>query len=217
LTHLVSPNFNHRKLKPPFHRDVVDVFEDRVRHWLLAPAKLMLEQPPRFGLIPATSIVVGYIEPIEIYISGEDSDRKSREFFCRGFRRIFQAEGQPEEVQEAVANAIYRAIRCGFAHDGMPKQGVNFSLAYLKPFLVTWPMKDGRFLPAGKLESVIVNPKLFVDRIEKHFDGYIRDLRRGADEALVSNFNKAVAMKWALGVPGRLVAITEEQFFRGKL
>jgi hypothetical protein len=217
LTHFVSPNFNHRKLEPPFDRDVIDVFEDRVRHWLLAPAKLMLEQPPRFGLVPAASIAVGYIEPIEIYMSGDDSDRRSREFFCRGFCRIFQAKGQTEEMQNAIANALYSAFRCGFAHDGMPKQGVNFSLTFPKPFLVTWPMKDDAFVATGKLQSAIVNPKLMIDRIEKHFDGYVRDLRRGTDATLVANFKKAVAMKWAIGEPDRLIAMTEEQFLRGAL
>ena len=217
MPHFVSPNFEDRKLQPPFDRDVIDVFEDRVRHWLLAPAKLMLEQPPRFGLVPAASIAVGYIEPIEIYMSGEDSDRRSREFFCRGFGRIFQAEGQTEEIQDAVANALYSALRCGFAHDGMPKQGVNFSLTFQKPFLITWPMKNGLFVASGKLQSAIVNPKLMLDRIEKHFDAYVRDLRRGTDATLISNFKKAVAMKWAVGEPGRFVAMTEEHFLRGAL
>jgi hypothetical protein len=196
---------------------VIDVFEDRVRHWLLAPAKLMLAQPPSFGLVPAASIAVGYIEPIEIYISGEDSDRRSREFFCRGFHRIFQAEGQTEELQKAIANALYSALRCGFAHDGMPKQGINFSLAFQKPFLITWAMKDGAFVATGKLQSAIVNPKLMIDRIEKHFDTYICDLRRGTNATLIANFKKAVAMKWAIGEPGRLIAVTEEQFLGGVL
>jgi hypothetical protein len=217
MTHFVSPHFDHRKLQPPFDRDVIDVFEDRVRHWLLAPAKLLLAQPTNLGLVPAASIAVGYFEPIEIYMTGEDSDRRSSEFFCRGFRRVFQVEGQTEDVQKAIAKALYSALRCGFAHDGMPKQGINFSPTFQRPFLITWPKEAGFFVTTGKLESAIINPKLMVDGIERHFDAYIRDLRRGADAALVSNFKKAIAMKWALGEPGRFVATTEEQFLSGAL
>jgi len=150
-------------------------------------------------------------------MSGEDSNRRSREFFCRGFSRIFQAEGQPVQVQDAVSNALYSALRCGFAHAGMPKNGINFSLDFPKPFVITWPMKDGVFLAEGKLQSAIVNPKLMIDRIEKHFDAYVRELRRATDVTLVSNFQKAVSLNWAIGEPERLVAMTENQFLRGEL
>ncbi len=217
MTHFVSPHFDHRKLEPPFDRDVIDVFNDRVCHWLLAPVKLLLAQPPKLGLVPAASVAVGYFEAIEIYMSGEDSDRRSSEFFCRGFSRVFRANDQAEDIQKAIAKALYSALRCGFSHDGMPKQGITFSLTFQKPFLITWPTKNGAFVTTGKLQSAIINPRLMIDGIEAHFSAYVRDLRRGRDASLLSNFKKAVAMKWAIGEPSPLVAMTEDQFLSGAL
>ena len=68
--YFVSPSFTHEKLEPPFLRDVIDVFEDRMRHWLIAPAKQLLDvqhgdvaESPRdsrrlFGLSQTATAVV---------------------------------------------------------------------------------------------------------------------------------------------------------------
>ncbi|MCI5197030.1 MAG: hypothetical protein D3919_12575 [Candidatus Electrothrix sp. AW5] len=40
---LVSPHYTTKKLEPPFYRDLVDVFEDRIRYWVLKPAQKLLE------------------------------------------------------------------------------------------------------------------------------------------------------------------------------
>lgn len=213
-THLVSPHFTHKKLQPPFLRDVIDVFEDRVRYWLIEPARSLLNLPA--GLVPAAAMATTYFESIEIYCSGQDSKNRSREFFCNGFRRIFQAERQPEEIQNAIANALYSALRCGFAHDGMPRSGINFSTSHPQTFLVTWPLKDGSFDPKGKLQSALVNPRAMIRGIDEHLTDYVRALRRGADKQQVQNFLAAVELKWELSRPGRLVAMTEEEYFSGK-
>jgi hypothetical protein len=210
-THLVSPHYRHTKLQPPFTRDVIDVFEDRVRYWIIEPAKLLLKSS--HGWIPAVALSLNYIESIEIYISGEDSRNQSREFFKRGFWRIFQAEKQSIEVKAAIASALYGSLRCGFAHDGMARAGINFSTTWPQTFLVTWPKVNGDFDSSGSLESAIINPIAFVEGIEKHFNRYINDLKRGEPLELLQAFKNAVELKWGLGKPGRLVAMTEEEFF----
>jgi len=213
LTHFVSPRFTHRKLEPPFYRDVVDVFEDRMRGWLLAPALKLLDSND--CSIASVSLATNYFEGIEIYHSGEDSKNQSRKFFSRGFLRVFQMEDKAPALQECVTGGLFDLLRCGFAHDSMFRSGIIFSTVRKEPLLVTMKKKEGQFDPSVPLESVIINPRAFVESVERHFTLYVRELRRAQDEQLKENFEKAIALKWRLGNPGKAVGMTEEQFFQG--
>lgn len=213
LKHFISPNFPSEKLEPPLFKDVVDVFEDRMRYWLIEPAKKLLAV--RHGEVAAVALVLNYIEGIEIYCSGKDSKGQSKKFFRRGYRRVFAAVSGPVYIQDAIADGLYDMLRCGFAHDGMFRSGIYFSTVRKEAMLITWPKKDGQFDPDGKLESAVINPKGFVRCIELHFDTYLRELRaREQNEAQV-RFKEAVALKWDLGKPGPRVGVTEEQFRDG--
>lgn len=215
LKHLVSPKFTHRKLEPPFYRDVVDVFEDRMRGWLLSPAMHLLKSTDYS--IAAVSLATSYFEGIEIFYVGEDSEGKSKRFFRSGFQRVFQVRGQSQAVQDAVADRLYSLLRCGFAHDAMFRSGVHFSTVRKEPLLISYKKKDGVFDPASKLESVVIHPELFVQGIERHFSAYISKLRHAKDESLKRNFERAIEIKWKLGQPGSLIAMTQEQFVTGEL
>lgn len=211
--HFVSPNFTHEKLEPPFYKDVVDVFEDRMLNWFLTPAKHLLSV--KHGSVAAVALATNYIEGIEIYASGKDSKGKSKEFFRRGFRRIFIAVTGPVYLQDAIADALYDILRCGFAHDAMFRNGIYFSSTRKEAFTITWPKTDGQFDPNGRLQSAIINPAGFIRCIELHFIGYVRELR--AKKATVSkeNFLAAVNLKWRLGEPGPVVGMTEAEFLSG--
>ncbi len=210
--HFVSPSFTHEKLEPPFFKDVVDVFEDRMLNWLIVPAKDLLKV--RHGEVAAVSLVTSYMEAIEIYLSGTDSKNRSREFFVRGFKRVFAGISGPEFMHEAVAVSLYDLLRCGFAHEGMFRHGIYFSTIRPEAFTVTWPMKNGVFDPAGRLESAIVNPGRFVVGVETHFRDYVRELRRGGDSEAKSKFKAAVDLKWHLDGQERNIGMTEKEFYR---
>jgi hypothetical protein len=214
LTHFVSPRYTHRKLEPPFYRDVVDVFEDRMRGWLLTPALKLLDSDD-FS-IASVSLATSYFEGIEIYHSGEDSKNQSKAFFHRGFLRVFRLEGEPTAVQQRVTDGLYDLLRCGFAHDSIFRSGINFSAVRKEPLLVTMKRKNGQFDPTVPPESFVINPRAFVEGVEQHFTLYVRELRRAKDRTLKENFEKAIAMKWRLGEPGKTVGMTEEQFLRGE-
>lgn len=213
MKHFVSPNFPPEKLEPPLFRDVVDVFEDRMRYWLIEPAKRLLAVP--HGEVAAVALVTNYIEGIEIYASGEDSKGRSKEFFRRGYRRIFSAVSGPDYMQDAIAAALYEMLRCGFAHDGMFRSGIYFSKMRKEALLITWPKRNGQFVPDGKLESAIINPESFVRCIEQHFNAYLRELRARKKNETQVRFKAAVDLKWRLGEPGPYVGMTEEQFRGG--
>lgn len=51
----ISPSFTHEKLEPPFFKDIVDVFEDRMTNWVIVPAKELLKV--RHGGVAAVALV----------------------------------------------------------------------------------------------------------------------------------------------------------------
>ena len=210
--HFISPSFTHEKLEPPFFKDIVDVFEDRMLHWLILPAKELLKI--RHGEVAAVALATSYMEAIEIYLSGLDSKGRSREFFIRGFKAVFAKLAGPDFIHEAFASALYELMRCGFAHEGVFRDGIYFSKTRPEAFLITWPKKDGEFDPKGKLQSAVINPQRFVDGVEGHFRGYIRELRRMSKSPLQERFRVAVNLKWDVGASERIVGLTEEEFYR---
>lgn len=212
IKNFISPNFTHEKLEPPFYKDVVDVFEDRMRNWLLVPAKKLLKV--KHGDIAAVALATNYIEGIEIYVSGKDSKNKSKEFFRRGYNRIFADVSGQKYRQDAIANALYNLLRCGFAHDAMFKSGVYFSDIPKKAITILWSQKNGQVDPDGHLECAIINPERFFLCIESHFEHYVKELRAKSATESKQNFLAAVELKWNLGGEGHLIGMTEDEFMR---
>lgn len=210
--HFISPSYTHDKLEPPFFKDIVDVFADRMTHWLILPSKELLKV--RHGEVAAVALITSYMEAIEIYFSGADSKNRSREFFVRGFKRVFAGVSGPEFMHEAVATSLYDLLRCGFAHEGMFRHGIYFSTVRPEAFTVTWPRKNGLFDPNGSLESAIVNPQRFVEGVEAHFREYVCELRRLGDSDAKTKFKAAVELKWHLTGEQRNIGMTEEEFYR---
>lgn len=212
--HFVSPNYTHEKFEPPFYRDIVDVFEDRMVNWLVNPAKELLSI--RHGEVAAVALTTNYFEGIEIYVSGKDSKDQSKKFFTRGFKRVFPGFSGPEYLQAAVHASFYELLRCGFAHDAMFRHGIFFSTVRKEPITVSWPRTNGVFDFDGVLEAAIVNPRSFVEGVEKHLTEYVRELRRPADSDIKTNFLAAVNLKWNLAGRERNIGMTEEEFYRAQ-
>lgn len=215
IKHFISPNFTHEKLEAPSYEDIVDVFEDRMVNWLLMPARKLLDVP--HGGVAAVALATNYIEGIEIYISGKDSKGKSPKFFRRGYKRIFAPVSGLAYMQDAIANALYDTLRCGFAHDAMFRYGIHFSNVRKDAFTITWSKKDGKFDPDGKLLSAIINPHRFMECIELHFKEYVKELRATEPTQAKVNFQAAVEIKWQLDSPGPLVGMTEHEFLSGAI
>lgn len=209
MRHFVSPNFTHEKLEPALYRDIVDVFEDRLLYWVIVPSKKLLEL--KHGAIPAVALATNYIEAIEIFISGQDSKRRSKEFFRRGFKRIFGPVGGELYMQDALADALYDSLRCGFAHDAIFRRGIAFNSRMKRAMVVTWPKKNGRLDPEAEMSSAIINPRRYVECIELHFTEYVSELRSRRETPAKAAFLRAIELKWRLGQPGPYVGMTEEQ------
>lgn len=207
----VSPSYTHEKLDSPSYGDLVDVFEDRMRKWILKPARHLLTLED--GEVPAVSLVLSYFEGIEIYISGKNSKNASKDFFRRGFKRVFCVTSVNATLFDEIVDELYVQARCGFAHDGLFRNRVFFSNARPEAINVTWPKRNGEFIKDGRLESVVINAASFIDGIEKHFNQYREVLRSEVDFTLKENFLAAIDLKWGLNELNRVIGMSEEDFF----
>jgi hypothetical protein len=206
----ISPHYSHRKLEPPFYKDLVDVFEDRMWYWMLNPAKkLLLDEHDQ---IAACGILINYFEAIEIYYSGKDSKNNSKVFFKRGFKRVFSTESYTDIEIKHITEALYDQARCGFAHDGMFRNRIVFSDMNMKGILFTWPKKNNEFYFDNGVESIHINPLRFFELIETSFRNYINVLKSGKNEELKASFKKAVELKWGLDQEYITIGMPYEEF-----
>jgi hypothetical protein len=204
----VSPRYDHSKLDNPSLMDLVDVFEDSWRGYVFAPAKMLLGHPD--GDVAAMTLVTSYFEAIWIYLSGEDSEYRSKEFFVNGFLRCFSANTAGIEV---AAKEIYKHIRCGLAHTGMLKRQVNFSREGAHAFYLTYPKNpDGSLNMNAPVASIVVNPLRMYEGVLHHFEQYIKDLRGGNRSDLTDSFQKAVSLLWGIGEGDNIIGMTEDEF-----
>lgn len=117
------------------------------------------------------SVGLMYLEPIAMFLKGEDSYRKSEEFFKFGFRRIFAAhEANDEELE-----LLWKSSRNGMFHSGMQKYQCHLSRKISTAFKT-----EGNVL--------IINPAIFINRLVTHLNSYCENLREMTDTILCHNF-----------------------------
>ena len=207
----ISPNFTSEKLDAPIFDDLIDVFEDRIRGWLIEPAAHLVSRPD--GDVPALALILGYFEAIEIYASGVDSKHASGMFFRRGFQRVFRMDGVAPDLFDRIVDELYAQARCGFAHEGLFRSRIVFNPRQEKSITISWPKQQGQFVPDGKLASAVINTREFIKGVAKHFAKFVAELRSASDPDLRARFQAAVDLKWGLNVPAPIVAQPEEDFY----
>ena len=204
----LSPSYSHEKLENPSFSDLVDVFEDLWRHCLLKPVELLLRTPN--CAIAAMTVLCPYFESIAGYISGEDTNGRSKYFFVQGFCKVFRSDAPGIET---AAEAIYKHVRCGLGHEGMLSHKVNYSDLGAKAFFLTYPKAaDGSLNTASGVSSIIVNPIRMHEGVVHHFNRYVRSLRDATDHDLIASFQKTVKRQWSLGTPHNVIGMTESEF-----
>jgi hypothetical protein len=208
MEHFVSPRYDHAKLENPSLTDIIDVFEDSWRGYVLEPARMLLNH--QGGDVAAMTLVTSYFEAIWIYLTGEDSEGRSKQFFVNGFLQCFKANTAGIEI---AAKEIYKHIRCGLAHTGMLKPRVNFSRVGAHAFYLTYPKNpDGSLNLNAPVASIVVNPVRMYEGVLLHFDQYIKDLRGGNRPDLTEPFQKSVSLLWEVGEGENIIGMTEDEF-----
>jgi len=118
---------------------------------------------------------------------------------------------------DKAASEIYKYIRCGLAHEGLLGHKVSYSNAGAKVFFLNYRKKpDGSLDFNAGVSSIIVNPKRMYKGTEKHFNTYIKKLRKGDNQDLCDSFKKTVERQWGLGLGDNIVGLSESEFL-GKI
>ena len=122
-----------------------------------------------------------FFEGFAVFYYGEDSDRKSKEFFAKGFRLVFPGlDNHPPQTADDILNRLYKLGRCGLFHLGMVRSGIF--------------LRDGnyefnpRFDSAGKVAVIEFDRYKFVKAITKTFAQYVQRLRDTSEKELRKNF-----------------------------
>jgi len=193
----ISPNYDEAKLNYQSIDDLIDVFEDRVRYWLLEPAKNLLKT--QHGYVAALCLVLTYFEGITIYSKGKDSKNNSPAFFREGFLEVMRGSGFDDDLLGQVADVIYTDARCGFFHDGCFRSKIFVSPDANSALFIT--------KVHGSISSIIINPNRVISATETHFENYLKLLRKTSKSDIRSNFLLACKNKWALDEPPVVIGL----------
>ena len=210
----LTPNYDHEKIANPSLADLIDVFEDAWKGYILFPAKVLLNIPNHDGDLAAVTLLNSYFESIEELYQGKSSKHNSRKFFIAGFLRVFEkVPGLKRAEKEIIAKAIYEHVRCGAVHTGFPTHKVRFQREKRNAFLLTYPRSpDGQLDTKLPVESILVNAERIHDAVVWHLDQYVKALRQIHETTLQGNFNRLMRSSWGIGEGGNVVGMTEEEF-----
>jgi hypothetical protein len=117
--------------------------------------------------------VSSYFETINQFLTGEDSEGKSRPFFVAGFRAVYPSS----PLNDLEIENLYKVLRCGMYHSSMPKG---------------YTVLDRNEPQAIRKEAqeIVINPALLVRDIQAHFEKYVADLKVETNAAIRANFDK---------------------------
>jgi hypothetical protein len=181
----ISPHYGSEKLDCPEIDDIVDVYEDRVRHWVIEPAKLLATT--EHGGPAAFCLLLTYFEGAWSYAVATSSSGQSKEYFKRGFADTFKASGLPEPLLLRVGQLLYEDGRCGFFHDGLFRGRIYF-VEMNKDIAITLPKRGDLLDIEGEIQSILIDIKRCILAVEKHFDTTISSLRDISNTSTRSKF-----------------------------
>ncbi len=207
MSTMISPSYSDEKFDYPSIDDLIDVFEDRLRHWVFVPTKDLLDT--QHGQIAAFCLVLTYFEGIWSYMDGKGSRGRSKQFFENGFVEVFRNSNLNEKLLRNVAGILYEHARCGFFHDGMFRDRVYFASLPQGEMLVTLPMKDGQIDEDGIIQSLLIDADRFYQTVEGHFDRYISALRDSANVEGREKFRATFKAQCNWEAPGPVIGISE--------
>jgi len=208
----ISPNYTDEKLDDPTIDDLIDIFEDRIKNWLLEPAKKLMNESS--GPIPAFCLLLTYFEGIWIFKKGEDSKNKSKLFFMESFVDVFKSCGLSEKLLMKIAEILYIEGRCGFFHDGMFRAKIFFKRLKHADMLVTLPKVNGRIDENGDIQSIIIDPFKCMEIVQNDFSAFVKNLRDSSNTIGRESFQKICKIKWKLPSNGIFIGMEYDEFMK---
>ncbi len=179
----VSPHHNLDEFPKGYESidQKIEVFIDRVEYWQLGVAKSIIDKDIRYRGFALLSLVMNYFEMIAKYstnpkklVNGEWKPKTSGEFFREGVGLVFP-DIPPEE--EYVIDSLYKRVRNGIYHLGLPATGVILSSDFRKP--LGWNDQH---------KLLGINPDKLVEFLIADFKGFSMQLRDPKETELRKRF-----------------------------
>lgn len=151
---------NAEELNPENVFDKIKIYERQVKGWFLEPALKMVRYKPKNKGFIVLMTCLSYIEGVEQYKEGVESNGASKRTFRNGLRRLY-----PHFTIDRQIDNLYGQGRCGLFHDGMVRGQIII---------------DNTFPDSIKFENnndIKINPKKFLNDITNDFNNYIETLR----------------------------------------
>jgi hypothetical protein len=182
----ISPRFDDSKLAPGTLEDRIDVYEDRVRGWLIDCGRILNKlEHAGFGVLQTG---LAYFEGFTVFSRGEDSHNKSSQFFKEGIESVFtEVSSLPVPIRDAFFKIMYYDGRCGFFHLGMARRRIVLSDGH--PVFRIRTDKS-----AQSIDAILIDRYGFIEQIDQHHAQYVARLRNPVEAKLRTNFDHA----WAL-------------------
>ena len=206
----LTPNYDHEKVDNPSLNDLIDVFEDAWKGYILVPAQVLLNT--QYGDIAAMALLNPYFESIEALHRGSSSDGRSKEFFVAGFLRVFEKFLSTDDKMDVInaAKLIYKDVRNSIAHTGFASYQVHFQRKSQNAFVITYPLLSSGQPDKVRVESISINVQRIIFAVNQHLDRYVAELRQPQNTAVQNNFDSLMRSEWGIGKNGILIGMAEE-------
>ena len=163
---------NTMQLDPQNVDDKITIYERQVKEWFLDRAQSLCKRKDNNFVV--VMIATSYIEGVEQYRNGEESNGNSKRFFSSGMKRIFNLP----DITDAQLSALYKHLRCGLFHNGMSGDAVVLSRKFTEAISIS------------SRDTIDINPRKFLNAIIQDFEHYIDDLMNENNAELRNHFDR---------------------------
>ena len=165
----VFDELNQQELDPLNVNHKILIYERQVKGWFINQAENLLKYKSQDKGFIVLMICLSYIEGVEEYKTGQNSQNRSRDFFINSINKIFPNKFQNSEISE-----LYREARCGLFHNGM----VRGQIVINNSFNEAIKFSDNR---------IKISPSKFLNEIKIDFENFLNELK--TDSQKRANFN----------------------------
>jgi len=155
----VIDNRTGRQLDPRNVNHKIDIYERQVKDWFLIPATNLTKYKNGNKGFIVLMICLSYLEGIEQYRRGQNSNGNSRRFFVSAMERLYPDEFQTHQLED-----FYSEARCGLFHNGMVRGKIIINNGFQKSV----EFNGG---------DIKVSPSKFLKDIRDDFESYLQELR----------------------------------------
>lgn len=155
----VIDNRTGRVLDPRNVNHKIEIYERQVKDWFLIPATNLTKYRNKNKGFIVLMICLSYLEGIEQYRRGQNSNGNSRRFFVSAMERLYPNEFQNHQLED-----FYSEARCGLFHNGMVRGKIIINNGFQKSI----EFNGG---------DIKVSPSKFLNDITDDFERYLQELR----------------------------------------